>query len=1006
MYPPPLRLLMVGIFISAIISGCSDLEDTSKTGEHLEQTSQMSQLDEPSILQTGFSIGPPHIRGPVYECAERITVESLLPDADVRVFNQHDVEIGSGTAQASGRSYISLNAPVEAFDVLYAVQIFDAQRGPNSDFQVVEEYPLEDLPKPTLRYDAWECGQRVAIDGVIPGPELVVERDSAGNEIGDAYPSHSSSRNGWWPVSHAALPYPSQVRAYQTHCGDTGHGELTIEGPESDWYDVNEAPSPMPDIVPDDVTEGTTTIRVRDALVGASLSFAQQSSPQVSGKRLATAESVVMYSVNSEPIQDDPDVEFATELCEMSDGISITPDPIDDLKDLDPPEVIDPICPQTSAVEVKASHASAVISLFHNNDPTHSVVATDSHIAFSLHGLDLQDGDELKFAQHFPGTDPPPETEPAIVTVSDANELVVDGARKYIDQDSNHTIEGFVRETSRGPKFNLRCCAECQLPDRELGSQCYSYPEEDEPQPRTATVDITEDNTTIDQVTLYEEYPGHFVGRWDWFMEDGSPDPWPPAPSRDYEAIVSSAPCGENLSQPIDVLIGEIDENDDTPPELVELTVTDGENNSETVDQDSASEQMEILPDTSVDISAVGFDPEGLSEIAVVDNQGLLNAPTEKSSDPNTVPIPAQLSLDTTIDGLDPYETTSITAQGSNFNSTTGPTESADIDISGAHPTPVIDSISPEPYYSDMILEISGEELRYETLDTVVHFELDRPGESTINATYEVSDSSGSPTLIEISDFPSALQEKHGSVDVSVVTENAGGIEEESSNTVSFELRDREQGSFQEFGVNDFSQSTSDLDHCDAEGADPGAIIDISFSTQSGNHDFAAIIESENNIENVPFSVTNNSEGGVVLGENCRMAAVLSRQQNQEDPARFSIEFLYFSPSDEVEREHYQPVDLFLPDENYVPRAFGAFFSPDETIVGVGTLHHPGTGDIPVRGWMYDFLNLDEIDNDNGSCETNHICEPDITIDGSIVRMVYERTSSDELVLIDDEQLQ
>lgn len=346
------------------------------------------------------------------------------------------------------------------------------------------------------------------------------------------------------------------------------------------------------------------------------------------------------------------------------------------------------------------------------------------------------------------------------------------------------------------------------------------------------------------------------------------------------------------------------------------------------------------------------------------------------------------------------FGTVEVTVETVNADDPTDSEVSSAATFELIRPEPVLTDVSPVSFYSHMTLILNGEHLRYPSLDTIVHFELDRPGEPLIEATYDV-DSDGSPTEIEISEIPDELHGTHGPVEVWVVTDDS--CSELESNRLIFELRDREQGEFQEFGIEDFSISTSDLE-CSSANAEPGAITDIWFTDGpiSGQHQFAAVIESENNVEQIPFSTftvpVDDDEtidlGGVVVGENCRTVAVLSHRIDDDLPPRFHLHLRYFSPWDTVASDDNDRTDVFLEDGSYVPRTFGLFFSPDETVAVLGNITHQGTFPISIQGWMSDFLSGNDSTSGFHGCETDEICEPEVSIDENLVELRYKLDES------------
>ena len=955
-----------------------------------------------------LQLTPPHIRAPLYECAERATVESLVSNAVAYVIDESDRVIGKGTANPNGRVFIDLERPVEAHEELRAVQQANGQESDLSDKRVVEEYPHDALPRQTIP-EVWECSGVVQADGVIPGPELLLERNDPDNVVADASPS-ASSRSGWWPIRHDALPegsLPATVRTRQVHCPDT---DYQIQGPVSDWYEAEPAPSPMPqlDVDENDVYAGDESVRVRDALIGSYLTIQQQS--DVWGSRDATNDSVVVYGDGGDVIENEQSLGFTQELCEESEPVEVMPRPEEDLTTIGPPDVREPICPETSAVKVRPAHSSARIGVSLNDGDSYHVNTGDGASMVSVHQWDLEDGDELSFYHVFEGDEENQYSESAVVEVKSVDALEIHDSETY-DHQNGGEVEGFVRETARGPEIVLHCCADCENERIEEG-QCYLEDGDGNLEPRTVLVRVVKEGIAVDTVALFEEYPGQFVGRWDWFMEDGPDglDQWPPSPSLDYEVVLRAEenPCEKEFIETFDVLIGEPDPDDDTPPELAELSISDGENNSVTVDQDDSNETLDVVPGDQVDVNVSGYDPDGLFRVEVEETGGeKLNSPTNNEADPDVVPIPPDLSLSTSLDSLDPYEQTMLSATALNFNTSSGETETPFVELTGEHAEPYIEEITPSEVYSSVDnVTISGEHLRYSTLETTVHFELEQPGdEPPITSEKGISDTGGSHEELSDVEIPEDLQDNFGTVTVTITTENADDPDQfEESNSETFMLLDRDQGDFQEYEYSDFF--TNDASAPDCSNAGYGAISTVDIEETDPN-EYQLIVESDDR-DGPGYDVLDNFEayessgdptiGGVVVGPNCRTVAVLSLSSVYGDPdddePRFRFGLYYFptSTDDDIVEQTQAPRDIYVDEQGTWKRytnPFRLFIGQDDTIVTMTgpTVNTTSFPDHYETRWRFADLLLDRDNTNNDSaCDPETVdCEFGTRIEGSVI---------------------
>lgn len=63
-------------------------QQTDESTEQIAQTSSVGETWEPDEYPVELS--PPHVRAPIYECAERATVDSLVSNAAVQVIDESD----------------------------------------------------------------------------------------------------------------------------------------------------------------------------------------------------------------------------------------------------------------------------------------------------------------------------------------------------------------------------------------------------------------------------------------------------------------------------------------------------------------------------------------------------------------------------------------------------------------------------------------------------------------------------------------------------------------------------------------------------------------------------------------------------------------------------------------------------------------------------------------------------------------------------------------------------
>ncbi len=947
---------------------------------------------------TTFTISPPSLINPIYACSESVAVQGLS-GAVVRVYDGTGLQ-GSATVGGSGRAYVNV-APLVAGSPLYATQSANGQTSDPSLTEFVQGYNASDAPTLKIEHDVYECGERISPDGVIPGAIVFIEEDQTG-QIGSAATNASPSRQGWWPVPHDPMPPQKLVRAHQVICPDTHEQLVSLP---SDWQEVLPQPSPLPTVDPVQFHAGATSIRVNDALTGAHVTAVQASANWA--ERWATRASITLYG--SSALQENQDVGVTQGLCTKGPEIIVSPLPASSLEQLPPPQILEPLCPGTTSVRVRAPLDGARLHVRLNGTLIGQADGSTTFSKIEFYGAqELSANDTIVVEQIYPGVTANVYGPSASATVGPGDDLYLLDAETFIDQNTGAPVDGFLRETSRGPRFALHCCASCTR-DREQG-QCYD-PTTFEP--RTATVRLAEDGIPFDEIELIELSPGYFEGRWDWFMPTGQSSSWPPDPGAEYTAAISDSPCSTQHSTSIEVLIGEIDPNDPTPPEDLTLTVTVPGGPSASIGLGDPLQDIDSPPGTTLDIDLTGFDPQGLSEVALESlPQGIIASPTSKQSDPNIVPIPPHLTLETTVEAPLPYEAIRITANASNFNPPSGSVNLSEIRVHGEHPTPVLSNLSHSQMYSDMSLTISGSHLRYDTLSTSVHFSLDPHDDGPpVNDSISVS-STGSSNEIVLSQLPTSLEGRRGLL--SVWVETSHGATTEVGNTLNVELFDREQGPFEVFEVSDFSDSSS---NCHTSGGDTGKITSITVTNDNGSFDHIAIFDSDgrSGTEHGPFNIDTHGYGGYVVSDNCRAAAIFSYNDGSSGPMLYNLQLIYFPPlSDSPITYNADTVTLHREYNNngtmvyeLVLRAFRFFFSPDATLAAIGNpnaLITSGGTNIQVTGRVFDFLAATAEWSGQGACNTSDFCEPKVELDGSEVELWYVLTTSppDNMTLVSE----
>jgi hypothetical protein len=935
--------------------GCAEHTGDSKDSPSDSPISTLSQAShedghvwEPDA---GFDMEPqrPFIPAPVLQCSESVAVHGVIENAVVDVYLDDGTPLGDAVAKGPTVS-VELSQALGATDIIYAEQMIETSSGPHtsdpSDMRQVEEL-RGPLPKPRTFQDVWACSKRVGARGVVSGVQVELDRHTGSTDlIGDAWTT--TERDGWWSIWHDdELPesvLPADVSVRQTYCPGTSEEESK----ESDNTTVSVPPKPLPPVDSVTANAGIARVSVKGSYTGAAHRIAKNGSTWFTGR--APVGSGVNWNA-PDPVEASWDIEASHQLCDVGSSLtegSIVPQS-QLQRNLEAPTILEPVCPGARVIRVRPQLGDGHLAAEFPNSEWAFVGASSgstSTVPVPEPG-DLQVSSQVSATHYFEG-------EPSLgnivsptdtVVVDDTPVLEVQGATTHEPQFPDfggQTVDGFVREQSLGPRIVLRCCESCTL-DTETG-WCQG-----ESGPRTSELDIYEDSTNVATVTLYENYPGVFVGRWNWYMETGPTDPWPPS-SKDFEAVVMSSPCNDAIgykNYDINVLIGEPNEADDTTPSTAQLTVTGDGGNNATVDQGGPSDSVDILPEESADVEVLVVDPEGVKEAHVEGGGGYISSPMV-DSDPNVVPIPAEITFSRTLE-LEPYESVDLNAKGVNYSLHPNyqETTSSTLTVTGDHPKPEITDITPDELYSDQTVTIDGDFLAYDALDTEVRFS---DGSST-----HASPSTFTTSVDQLEDveIPSQFEGYFGTLSVTVATiYDLGGAGEAEMESDSFELEllDRDD-TFASIGIDPFEDVgiSAHIDDC-TNNADPGGVTDVNLQTNpGGGPDFIAKIES--NGRNDPFNwefdifsgggATFPDLGGAAVFDNsCRVVAVLS-DKGEGFPPRFMFTWIYF-PEDDTEDPIVRQIDnmrLHHYDgtaDQYVSQAFEMFANGDGTVVAVG----------------------------------------------------------------------
>ncbi|QDG51896.1 hypothetical protein FIV42_14445 [Persicimonas caeni] len=651
------------------------------------------------------TIPPPLVPQPLHECATEVQVRSCLDKALVVIVDESDKEIGSAPC-INGTATVQLDSgrQLQAGESIRAVQKVNGQIGRESSEQRVSKH-TGPIPEPRIARDVWDCSRLVVVDGGLPGGDIELSRGTPGNMSVVRREPVSSG----WEIIRSYIPQGSaqqgeQVIATQSICG----GTPVDSAPKSIGA---QSPPPAPTKV--EAWEGGEQITVRGLLTGAVVETERVDPSPLLHLFSGIAIDPSNWWNSSETIQQHWDLKATQELCSVSNPSNdLYIGSSDELKErISKVEILTPVCPNAPYVEVATQNPMGRIVLYGDKvDPSNYIgaaAAADSPTAVGLTApLNNNNVNNVYARQELPSGLKGQESLP--VPVGDDPNFTVSGQTSHTDQDDQRPIEGFVRETSRGPTFELRECCPAE-PVTEDGR---------------VKVDIfREDDLNFPYATIHldRQYSGVYSGRWDWFMSESTGGPIPPPANYQYVAVVES-PCSEaKLKVPFFVLTGEANNSGDSRPLEVSLNVEGAE-----TDEASSEDSVTVSAGEDITISVDAFDRDGVQEVRVIsDPVGLVNNPSQKTAT-ETVPVPGRLTLDTQIDGLSPGQIT-VHAEAKNFGGSWVPT--AEINVQIEQEKPRVVNISPSELFAQTVsdspntVDIDGDHLFYPpNLTTSVEF--------------------------------------------------------------------------------------------------------------------------------------------------------------------------------------------------------------------------------------------------------------------------------------------
>lgn len=925
--------------------------------------------ENPEIPLAG-TVAPPFLHTP-YACTNAVTAGGAIEGAVIQLLhsNGNTIDQYTETTDVFGSAVFQTSKQIEQGDRFYAIQIANGVTSAYSNV-VIARYRTEPLPKPVLTEGIWECGLRIHQRFAENGIPIQAERD--GNSMSLPYhtsiptskngTAHAFQHNNETPVGTAG----ENVVIFQEICPEDAQHRVT--GPRSEPELISTAPSPLPNLNIMKAFAGTNQVYIGGVFTGE-----DQRWNHINYSTRALGYAPYNYNLHllNLIIDENEPLEVTRQLC-GTEWTTQTFEPISvgEVEQLIPtPSISGPVCENATFVDVSTTFPAGRFVVYDGSKP---VAQASANGGSARVGIPPIQNTMISVRQMlYSGFLGPVAT----TYVDKSTRLEILNGGRYVDQnDSSIVYDPAVLREGEGVWFRLSEC-------------CDNY--NDLPTSLTAQIGET-------RVMMYLTHDGNYEGKWDFRTEDIIV----PTINEDYQMIVHSPCNNEELILDFSVVTGEIDPNDSNNPITYVRADQAGRASSDLLDSNSTvGDDYLVEPGAPTTIRFGGSDTSGIQRVVVSHaGAGILSDGVRQAQ--LIAPLPTNLGGEAFITPIEPYQIATVQATGLDFagNSSSTPT----LTLTGEHMRPVINTITPDPVGANGSITISGQYLTAGTLETRVVF--DAVSESITETIALPPGPSVSPNQLANIAIPAAFTNYLGQVDVTVITKNFAGIQEESSNPKRIELIFIAEGGPATFySFSQFTDTISGANKCTGSSA-PGAISSISFagSTPGPHIEFRSdqvSVTSNGRTESevIPFktkvpSSQGSGIGGIIVTPNCRNVLVFNydgSDLNGEEDWTF-IAF-YFPPSGPVVTRNFPGANrqYLVPGTSgdiltFADYAVYGGSSPDGSVV---FLQNTGTGvgtpqSLPsVKGHMIDFVPNPKIYAGSTSiCSSVSSCAPSASV--------------------------
>ncbi|MFN2137984.1 MAG: transglutaminase domain-containing protein [Candidatus Promineifilaceae bacterium] len=460
-------------------------------------------------------LSPPIVSSPIYECAEAVNVYGFVPHATVEVFANGNDLVGSETPPF-GFAQINLTRRLNLGESITATQTVNGVTSVQSYIPVIVSPRPDQLGKPVVNPDIYECGRVVPVSNLSPSVRVHVSENGA--VIG------SKPTDGTWEdVVTQPLNAGGSVTAQQVAC--EGDAAQEVKSPVSEPVIVQGAPNPMPAPKVDakSLYVGNDTVTCLDLLIGSAITILD-SGNVVSNGWLANGPANV-FPIDNE-ITANSVISATQELC---GNVSPESDPADPEGELRAPIVLEPICEGSQFAVIRDTVINANVVLFVNGAVAGygGAVNGDLIIAFGA-GVQVSAGDTVTAIQTMGMTLSPMSNSVTVVGQLEAPVVEILGGEPFFIADSTEKqIDGpvFPRGRGAGPLIRVQaCCSE-----------------------DVKVTILNADGDMVWEPSVTELFPGYFSATWNWQSQHGWSVPGG-IPAGKYSAVVSTGCNQEEVS--------------------------------------------------------------------------------------------------------------------------------------------------------------------------------------------------------------------------------------------------------------------------------------------------------------------------------------------------------------------------------------------------------------------------------------------------------------------------